>query len=88
MGPSGYYTASYEQARSSSKSSKKAKRASRRKERGEQRQASRSESRQEDKANGTRKQSMVANNDNSKQRHADAASVKRPESTKVERRDA
>ena len=88
MGPSGYYTAGYEPARSSSKSNKKTKRASRRPEREERRQASRSESRHEDKDKHAKKKSVVASSDTKKQRRADAVGVRQSENSKVERRDA
>ena len=88
MSSKGYYTATYESARSSSKSNKKAKRAQRRNGEEKKRQASRSESRHEDKTSSSKKQPTVASSDTNKQRHAEAISPKRQESTKSERRDA
>ena len=88
MSSKGYYTATYEPARSSNKSNKKTKRASRRNDEDKKRQTSRSESRHEDKINNSRKQATVASSDTNKQRRAEAVGVKRQENTKVERRDA
>ena len=88
MGPSGYYTAGYEPAQSSSKSNKKIKRASRRPEKEERRQTSRSGSRHEHRDKNNKKKSATANSDIKKQRHADASDVKQSVNSRVERRDA
>ena len=87
----GYYTASYDSARSSTKSGKKTHRAQRRTGEEKKKKASspnRSESRQEARTISSQKQSNAAGNESNKQRQTDAISSQWQEPKKSGRRDA